>query len=248
MKELSRSNPWRAAHSLGLLALSCLLAAAPASAADRTALVLKNATGQSVQVGVILAALGGACPESHPPVTADQLAARGFCSQVTKSEHPPYAGKCLLTIKANSSVRFPDIPNTCLSGNVTFRGYATCPTAAFPTGTTTAEFTLNPAFGDEAVDISLVNGYSDKVSISMRGGEDWIYGPSGTPISEIYNRPLGRNIGNPGVYPKDCTDCTGLVGPAVCPGFPTQPVCQTERICNVQRNTYGGTVTITLEP
>jgi hypothetical protein len=230
-----------------VLALSCTCTfAAHASDTERTTLVIKNATSQPVPVGVILAALGGACPANHPPVTADQLAAKGFCSQVTESGNPPYAGKCLLTLKANSSIRFPDIPKTCISGNVTFGGYAACPNAAFPMGTTTAEFTLNPSFGAEAVDISLVNGYSGVVSISMKGGGGWNDGTS--PISTIQNKPLGQNVGNPGVYPKDCTLCVGLGGTPVCPGFSTKPVCQNTNICNVQRNTSGGTVTIVLQP
>ena len=170
MRASIHSTPSRAALSLSLLALSCLSAAAGAT--ERTALVLHNATDRPVQVGVILAALGGACPEEHPPVTADQLAEKGFCSQVTESAQPPYAGKCIATLAANSSLTFPDIPDSCLSGNVTFRGFAACPNSDFPTGTTTAEFTLNPDFGDEAIDISLVNGYSAKVAISMRGGDD----------------------------------------------------------------------------
>ena len=229
-----------------LLALVSVFSAAIAGAADRTTLAIANKTGQDVQVGLILAALGGACPADHPPVTADELAKRGFCSDVTESENPPYAGKCLLTIAKHSSVTFPDIPNTCISGNLTFGGYAACPSQAFPTGTTTAEFTLNPKSGAEAIDISLVNGYSGEVTMTMSGGGSWTYGPDGTSISAIANNPLGQNIGNPGVYPKNCTDCIRLVGQPVCPDFPTQPTCQTERICNAQRGAYGGTVTITL--
>jgi hypothetical protein len=131
---------------------------------------------------------------------------------------------------------------------VTFGGYGACPNTSFSTGTTTAEFALNPESGAEAVDISLVNGYSAEVTISMSGGGAWTYGPNSTSISKIFNRPLGQNVGNPGVFPKNCTDCVRLVGAPVCSGFPAHPVCQSERICNVQRSGYGGTVTITLQP
>jgi hypothetical protein len=239
---------YRAGLAFGCLTLFGNFAAADASAAERTSLVLANGTDQAVQVGLVLAALGGPCPAHHPPVTADQLAKKGFCSDVTESGSPPYAGKCLLTISKNSSVTFPDIPDTCISGNVTFGGYGACPDTTFPTGATTAEFTLNSKAGAETVDISLVNGYSAEVTISMSGGGAWTYGPNSTSISKISIKPLGDNVGNPGVFPKNCSDCVGLVGVPVCPGFTSDPDCQSERICNVQRSAYGGTVTITLQP
>jgi hypothetical protein len=142
---------------------------------------------------------------------------------------------------------FPDIPNTCISGNVTFGGYAQCPSKRFPKGTTTAEFTLNPkAGGAEAIDISLVNGFSSVTTFSMAGGGDWTVDQGRTRITEIVPKPLGENIGNPGVFPENCTDCIRLVGPPVCPGFTKSPTCQPSRICNAQRSTPGGTVTITL--
>ncbi len=238
-------------RALGLLLLLCIFTAGVthAGATGRTTLVLTNNTNQVTQVGLILAALGGACPSDHPPVTADQLAKLGFCHTVTESGNPPYAGKCLLTIGKKSSVTFPDIPKTCISGNITFGGYAACPGGNFPTGTTTAEFTLNPLPGSvEAIDISLVNGYSGTVTMSTSGGGGWAYGPNSTAISTISNKALGQNVGNPGVYPENCTDCIQLVGQPVCPGFSSNPVCQKARICNVQRSTSGGSVTITLNP
>lgn len=237
----------RTAKMFLMLALPLVFAAVSASAADdRTSLTIKNGTDQSVTVGVILAALGGACPLGHPPVTADQLSGAGFCQDVIDSANPPYAGKCTLTLDANGEKTFPSFDNTCLSGNVTFGGYASCPGGAFPEGTTTAEFTLNPQDGFEVVDISLVNGYSDKVEISMQGGAEW--SDSVETVKQIVSKPLGMNVGNPGVYPKNCTICTALSGSPVCPGFSPTPTCQSSAICNVQRGTYGGKVTITLHP
>ena len=55
-----------------------------AAQTGRTSLVLHNGTGQARTVGVILAALdatGGVDDVSNSPVTADQLAAHGFCSE-----------------------------------------------------------------------------------------------------------------------------------------------------------------------
>ena len=231
---------------------AALEATAPA-AATRTGLVVQNNTSQATQVFVVLAALGGACNSSNPPITADQLAAAGFCNQVIENpSQKPYAGKCQFSLAANSSATFPNIPNTCISGNVTFGAYPSCPNPTFPDGFTTAEFTLNPSAGAEDVDVSLVNGYNYKVTMTMEGGGGWAVSNTNPPqaITQIVPKPLGQNIGNPGVYPEDCTDCIQLVGQPVCPGFPTNPTCQPARICDAQRafNSNGGTVTVALQP
>lgn len=234
-------------------ALLCLLPALAAAQGSRTIVELYNATGQAQEVGIVLPALGGACPESNPPITANQLAALGFCSNVVNAAPPtfPYAGKCSLTIPANTTLTFPDIPGTCSSGNVTYGAPdgPSCPSTDLPTGVTTAEFTLNTGTVDEAIDVSLVNGYNTKTTMTTSGGGTWTYGPSGTAITTITPSHLGDNVGNPGVYPENCTDCTSLVGDPVCPGFGNDPTCQSSRICNVQRpgTDSGGTVTITLE-
>jgi hypothetical protein len=223
------------------------------AAQTRTGLVVQNNTSQDAQVFVVLAALGGACDSSNPPITADQLQAAGFCDQVVENPtQKPYAGKCQFSLGANQSKTFPNIPNTCISGNVTFGGYPACPDSTFPNGYTTAEFTLNPSVGAEDVDVSLVNGYNYKVTMTMAGGGGWVVSNSNPPqaITEIVPKSLGQNTGNPGVYPEDCTDCIQLVGQPVCPGFPTNPTCQPARICDAQRavSTNGGTVTIALQP
>jgi hypothetical protein len=234
-------------------ALLCLVPAI-AAAQSRTIVKLHNATDDAQEVGIVMPALGGACPESNPPIKANELAALGFCSNVVNAAAPtfPYAGKCSLTIPPNGWVTFPDIPGKCTSGNVTFGAPdgPSCPSADLPTGVTTAEFTLNTGDVDEAIDVSLVNGYNTKVKMTTEGGgADWTYGPSNTAISEIVAKHLGANAGNPGVYPENCTDCIHLVGDPVCPGFSTNPTCQGSRICNVQRagTDSGGTVMITLE-
>ncbi len=213
----------------------------------RTALVIENSTSEAIEAAVVLAALGGACGAGNPPVTANQLETLGFCSNVINSANPPYAGKCKLTIESGAFVTFPDIPNTCISGNVTFGDYPGCPNTAYPTGFTTAEFTLNTDGGDEVIDISLVNGHNYKVSVSTHSGGAWTYGQNpATVISQIISKPLGENIGNPGVYPEGCTDCIQLIGGIVCPNFSLNPDCQSSRICNVSRSVAnrGGTVTV----
>jgi hypothetical protein len=200
----------------------------------------------------VLAALGGACNSSNPPITADQLEAAGFCYHVIESPtQQPYAGKCQLVLGPRQSKALPNIPNTCISGNITFGSYPACPNSSFPKGFTTAEFTLNPSVGAEDVDVSLVNGYNYTVTITMTGGGSWFVSNTNPPkgITQIVPKPT-QNTGNPGVYPEDCTDCIQLVGSPVCPGFSTNPTCQAARICDGQRpvSNNGGTVTVTLQP
>ena len=137
--------------------------AALAPAQTRTSLVITNNTKRAAQVFVVLAAMGGACSADNPPVTADQLKAAGFCGQVIENPvQKPYAGKCQFELAAGASKTFPNIPQTCISGNVTFGGYPACPDVTFPNCYTTAEFTLNPSTGAEDVDVSLVNGFNFK--------------------------------------------------------------------------------------
>lgn len=219
-------------------------------AQTRTSLVITNNTKKVMQVFVVLAALGGACSANNPPITADQLKAAGFCDQVIENpSQKPYAGKCQFPLAAGESKTFPNIPQTCISGNITFGGYPACPDKTFSNGYTTAEFTLNPSAGVEDVDVSLVNGFNFTVTITMQGGGGWVVSNTQKAITQIVPNS-GSNIGNPGVYPKDCTDCIQLVGSPVCPGFPTKPTCQPSRICDAQRafSQNGGKVIITLQP
>lgn len=234
-----------------VFAFSILFGWSSLFAQSRTTLVVQNNTTSDTQVFVVLAALGGACNSNNPPITAAQLQAAGFCDQVVDSpSQKPYAGRCQFTLPAGQSKSFPNVPNTCISGNVTFGAYPGCPNPSFPTGYTTAEFTLNPSVGAEDVDMSLVNGYNLPVTIAMSGGGGWVVSNTTQAITQIVAKPLGQNIGNPGVYPENCTDCIRLVGNPVCPGFPANPTCQATRICDAQRavSSNGGTVTIALQP
>lgn len=227
------------------------LVAALEAPPTRTSLVITNSTKKLTQVFVVLAALGGACNANNPPITADQLKAAGFCDQVIENPlQKPYAGKCQFALAAGKSKTLPNIPQTCISGNITFGGYPACPDKTFPNGYTTAEFTLNPSAGAEDIDASLVNGFNFKVTMTMQGGGAWVVSNINKAITQITPKPLGQNTGNPGVYPKDCTDCIRLVGSPVCPGFPTNPTCQPSRICDAQRafSQSGGKVLITLLP
>ncbi len=218
-----------------------------AEAKKRTALVIANSTNSEKVFGVELAALGNGCGPDNPPVTADQLASLGFCSDVVNSDTPPYAGKCMLTLSPRSYTTFPNISNTCISGSLTFGGFPGCPNSEHPNGYTTAEFTFNSNEGLETVNISLLYGYNARMTISMYGGKDWLYGSRpAKPITKISSKLLGENIGNPGVVPKGCNDCVQLIGGILCPDFSLNPECQNSRICEVYRDAAnsGGTVTV----
>ncbi len=227
----------------------------------RTTLVIKNNSNEDINTYVILAALGGACDSGCPPITADQLDSLGFCEQVINPKGSSYAGKCQLVLGASESKTFPNIPNTCISGNVTFGNYPQCPTATYPYGFTTAEFTLNPPSGNkEAIDISMVNGLNSQITMYTSASGGWESGTENTSVDSIspnyvvdFSDPEKvwegintNNIGKYGVYPVNCTDCQSLVGTTVCGDFPNPPVCQANAICNVQRNVseLGDTVTI----
>lgn len=143
-----------------------------------------------------------------------------------------------------------DPKGKCFSGNFCFYIEPQCPVKGADfnhgkNGTSIAEFTLNPNKGcAEAIDISCVNGVNSFIKLITAPKGGWAYGPKSTPISTIYNKGLKENAGLPGVYPVNCTTCTGTSN-APCSTLPLGPP-QTKAICNVQRSTKGGTVKVIL--
>ncbi|CAM1345360.1 hypothetical protein [Tenacibaculum amylolyticum] len=204
-----------------------------------TKLSVENQTKESVDVYVTFAASNPKNTCCGSPATVGDFP---VLTEVNK-----LMGKFSL---AAGAVQEFDPQGNCFSGNICFYIEPQCPVkgASFnkgAEGTSIAEFTLNPSSGcDEAFDISCVNGVNSFIQIKA-DGEGWNYGPNKTPISTIYNKGLGLNSGNPGVFPVNCTDCIRLVGDAPCPTLPVGPA-QTERICNIQRTQRGGTVNVIL--
>lgn len=216
---------------------------------NTTQLVIRNDTGSTQTYYLTLAAVGGACPYAHPPITADYLKSVGFCTKVMESVHPPFAGRCQFTLKSKTSVTVPSVANTCLSGAITLGNYPGCPDKVYPKGYSSAEFTLNTLNpNQESLDVSLVNGVNSMAYLQMEGGSYWKVTSTGSLVTNI-TQSFGSNKGSPGVFPVNCTDCIRLVGPPVCREFGSNPICQTDRICAVQREApFGGTVTLTLTP
>ncbi len=160
----------------------------------------------------------------------------------------PLMGKFKLGPKSS---RVFDPKGKCFSGNICFYIEPQCPIKGADFnhgkyGTSIAEFTLNPNKGcDETIDISCVNGVNSFIKLITKGKIGWVYGPNNTAIDTIYNKGLKENAGLPGVYPVNCTTCTGTAN-APCPALPLGPV-QSQPICNVQRLGSGGTVSVILQ-
>jgi hypothetical protein len=146
-------------------------------------------------------------------------------------------------------------PGVGFNGNLTFASPPlNCPNDSFPYGVNVAEFILNnsfqPGIPQETIEISAVAGVNAFIQFSMTGGGKWNAGSNYPNVTEFANKGLYENVGQVGVYPYGCDVCTQSQAPPYCPGPPTPPPyggCQSEPICNVQRDasTAGGTVTIT---
>jgi hypothetical protein len=214
---------------------------------DVTQLKITNTSSSPVTIGFKTNATGGVCTDADQLVTAEELANQKWCSGYIAGVDS--AGQCTLTLDAaggdNDSTTVPNSDGKCLAGVFGVGGYAACSTVTYPYGWTQGEFTLNPieSGAQETVDISGVNGFNYELSIHLESG--WTYGPDVTSISTVGpNRGIGKNVGNPGVFPSGCTDCIQLVGTAPCPELASNPKCNSTRICNVQHTTgdFGGTV------
>ena len=206
-----------------------------------TKLAVHNATNKAVTVYLTFGVSGPVCPN---PVGVGDFP---ILSHVPNS---PLRGT--FTLAADATQNF-DPKGRCFTGNVGFFIAPQCPVAGADfnhgkEGTNIGEFTLNVTKGDEAFDISCVNGVNCWMNMSVTGS-GWSDGVNNTSINSIENKALQKNQGNPGVYPVNCTDCIQLVGNPPCPSLPVGPP-QTKRICNIQRAVRVGsndTLTITLK-
>jgi hypothetical protein len=210
------------------------------SVTAHTKLTVTNDTNAAVEVFVTFAA---ANPENTCCGTPATVGDFPFLTE-------EFALRGKFNLAAGATQEF-DPQGRCFSGNIGFYIAPQCPVKGADfnngkTGTNIAEFTLNPNKGcDEAFDISCVNGVNCYMQMKVEKGLGWAYGPKNTPIETIYNKGLQLNAGNPGVYPVNCTTCTGSEN-APCSTLPIGPA-QTEPICNIQRSQRGGTVQVTLQ-
>ncbi len=217
------------------------------STSSNTKLAVTNATASPVMVYVTFAAQNPAnkcCPTPVGPK---------FFNFLTPVPTNPLQATFPLPAK---STQIFDSAGQCFSGNIGFYIPPQCPVPGADFhhgkyGTSIAEFTLNPASTcSEAFDISCVNGVNCYLAMQADPNSGWCFGPANTPLSAvnnvIFNLGLQENAGLPGVYPVNCTVCTGLSGAKPCPTLPVGPA-QAVPICNIQRQTpRGGTVTVIL--
>lgn len=154
------------------------------------------------------------------------------------------------TLRAGQSVDYTPPPGQCINGNYSFGSPPlNCPPAEFLNGINLAEFNLNNgaqgAGAQETLDNSGVSGINASITYVMTGGGAWNGGLTQPHISSFQNQGLHQNVGLVGVYPWGCDTCTARTAPPVC-STPYDGACQSEQICNVQRDasSSGGTVEI----
>ncbi len=136
-----------------------------------------------------------------------------------------------------------------ISGNFSFGSPPlNCPTDEYRNGINLAEFILNNSFqgpgAQETIDISCVAGANALIAFAMSGGGGWNAGQSQPAVSQFANKPLTQNTGLVGVFPCGCDNCTSRANPPQpsCPASPPPPAyedCQSQPICNVQRDAAG---------
>jgi hypothetical protein len=212
--------------------------------ADQTTLKITNRSPADVKVYLTLGAVSGCVQD----VNAIQL--------VTNPENP-LQGWFLLAAGATKAYAPPQ--GQGISGNFAFGSPPlNCPTDEYRNGVNLAEFILNNSFqgasAQETIDISCVAGTNALLAFAMSGGGSWNAGSSHPAVSQFANKPLGQNTGLVGVFPCGCDNCTSRANPPQpsCPASPPPPVyeeCQSQPICNVQRDatSSGGVVEVIIQ-
>lgn len=175
----------------------------------------------------------------------------GYLSDISKvpfvtNQTNPHQG--YFALAPGASVSFTPPHGEVFSGNVCFNSPPiNCPTPDFPMAVNLGEFTLNihtlNAEAWETIDISNVAGANAFMEFELNGGGTWNAGPTQPTVTSFKNKALGQNVGEVGVYPFACDDCTSSVAPPTCSsrpvGAPSTPQPQKHAICNVQRASSG---------
>jgi len=211
----------------------------------RTTLALQNSSGADVTVFLTLGAVAGC------------VASIGDVPEIMSPVLPINNSNDLqgsFTLKSGAAVSF--LTPAGISGNFAFgTPPLNCATPQFPSGINLAEFILNNGFQSgnpqESLDISAVAGVNSLLEFGLTGGGAWNAGSDHRNITSFENKKIGDNVGQIGVFPYGCDNCTSSDHPPQCPappvGAPVPPVPQTEKICLVQRDASqaGGTILVT---
>lgn len=142
-----------------------------------------------------------------------------------------------------------------ISGNISFGSPPlNCPDSLFSNGINLFEFSLNnylrpiDSTQQETIDISCVSGVNAIIKCELVGIEEnkWNAGTTEPNVTTFKNDSLYLNTGLVGVFPYGCDDCTSIASPPFCTGHSPYATPQSEKICNVQRNSRnsGGVVKI----
>lgn len=165
-------------------------------------------------------------------INAGDLA--GFCD----STSPPL--NCHLTLAANSSKELPNPGFKYVNMAVSFNSPVTC-------GATKAELTANNPAWFDVMDVSVVDGFNNKIQIDAiaSSGSKVTMGP---PAGMTGNQLLF------GVYPFKCDGCAVIKNPPNCPGMAVPAECHGGKEfmpippCQYQMDPPKGTIEIILQP
>jgi len=208
---------------------------------SQTELTIINLSGTPVQVYLTLGATHG-CVKNVAGISF-------VTNQVNALQ-----GWFILNPGASASYTPPE--GEGINGNFTFGSPPlNCPTTEYRNGINLAEFILNNSFqgpgAQETIDISCVPGANALIGFALNGGGPWNAGSTKPNVTQFANTALGGNTGLVGVYPCGCDECTSRFDPPQlnCPASPAPPAyepCQSQPICNVQRDASGsgGTVEV----
>lgn len=249
----------RIARSLAFAAVALMLSLPPALAqgsGGQTTLKVYNASNNPVTVWLTLNGYGGSNPGFYSNVSSIP-----FKPQTTINAVNPLQGS--FTLGAGKMVSVTPPVGTGIAGNFSFGNAPNnCRTPADPNGQNLAEFTLDnntpafsPAYTQEAIDISCVNGVNAKLQFDLTktsGAGSWqTAGQSNvtTFANTKFTPPPSSNINLVGVFPVGCDNCTSQANPGCNPQWVPWNVGSTTALCNVQRpaSQSGGTVMITFK-
>lgn len=164
-------------------------------------------------------------------ITADDL--EGFCSSPTGSNL-----NCRLTLTGNESKPLPNPSFKYVNMTLAFNALVGC-------GATKAEMTLNNPKWHDVLDVSVVDGFNEKIQITITptGGAATTLGP---PKGQLGNQKVF------GVFPYGCDLCAAIKGPPCGNAGKEQCKGGTETkpdvICQYQMNESAGAVEVILVP
>ncbi|HOW54219.1 MAG TPA: hypothetical protein PLR60_06125 [Syntrophorhabdaceae bacterium] len=210
----------------GLLVLAVLIGSVcdADAAAKQKRVVIKNQQSSSVTASISFAA--------DSEVNAQTLGT--FCKSSTGKLN------CVFDVPANGSKEIPNPGYKYLNMALAFKANVGC-------GSTKAEVTVNNPKWYDVLDVSLVDGFNEKIQINVTpaGGKATVLGP-----------PKGKS-GNQkvfGVFPEGCDVCVERRNPPCGYSKGKSPECKAgtemkpDVVCQYQDNSNNGMIEVILVP